>query len=876
MMQFFTSSADLVAWIEQKGPAEAIHSLSAVIGPRREETITEVVNKITTEKDASAGQAVFDLLAQLGIVEKMSQNIPKTAGGITYKVTPEGLELEASVDFRNKLVIQYKEDRQKFASAESAFHIFEPLIANSELQWMEPEWCNKPKNALVLGVFAEARPIKPEEQEAVDNGRICVAGKWQAPDMTKVATYVSPVQSHWVFNGETSPQEELLVNGKVLFASDETPKKKDCCGKCGGQCGGKCACNAGQDCGCRSAAVKPAMEKTATGMTQTVATLDLPMKICPKLPRSTGRLVSTLHCRERCLDSLVLDDDPTRVICAQALWLGNVMDKYSQEQIDPKTGSYIGGYIADRFHVIPEAGTPANPDVPRHHGNRLNLAPHERTRQPRPHEWSTERRLREREAAGSTKSLTLASAEQNTKTAARKESGQPFFVFLETTGEITIELHDNEDAVDFAYSTARTLQGNNIKRIGKGRIPEGKDIEATKAEILKMWNGKSVNVLDRRSSSTSPEAQVKAAQNNELDEIRKTAYLAGYTRAIGDIQSAMRHDENLDKMIKDKEAAGRGDEAFECETEAREEGAADARAKRPSRFPEDLSQEDQWSFEKQQWEESLGKTAAKTMDKAMDAEASVARKVLVAQAKTNLVDIDLVPREATGIQQIFNAAVEMKLAGKKETTAAVALSEKFNIPVTASVLIQKAAWRKVAAYGSNVYRLPKIAGEIWQTPRALEIAGQKVEANQTLMEVSPGVYGIYADPQQAMAGAAPIGQIKVDAGAMPISELIPFQEVQQGAEETGLTTPRQNAATSRPVNASKAVKAQVQQDLDAIAVRGASFGIQPLSPKAYSWLESNVTSDSIRWLGNTLVFDNEQELNNAVNQMVEEGLVVRK
>jgi hypothetical protein len=262
-----------------------------------------------------------------------------------------------------------------------------------------------------------------------------------------------------------------------------------------------------------------------------------------------------------------------------------------------------------------------------------------------------------------------------------------------------------------------------------------------------------------------------------------------------------------------------------------------------------------------------------------DVEASVAREVLIAQAKTNLVNIDLVPREVTGIQQIFNAAVEMKLAGKQETSAAVALSEKFNIPVTTSVMIQKAAWRKVAAYGSNVYRLPKIAGEIWQTPRALEIAGQKVEANQTLMEISPGVYGIYADPQQAMAGSAPIGQIKVDAGAMPLGELVPFQEVQQGAEETGLINPRQNAATSRPINASKVVKAQTQQEqqeLDAIVIRGTSFGIQPLSPRAYSWLEKNVTSDSIRWLGEALVFDNEPELDNAVNQMVEEGLVVKK
>jgi len=112
---------------------------------------------------------------------------------------------------------------------------------------------------------------------------------------------------------------------------------------------------------------------------------NLPMRICPKLPVTSAgqRLISTYNCRHYCLDSMVFDDDPERVYCAEALWRRHVMDKFSREFKD-KDGKWVGGYINERFQVIQDDG-----------GNQMQLAHGERSRKPRPHQYSTERRLSE-------------------------------------------------------------------------------------------------------------------------------------------------------------------------------------------------------------------------------------------------------------------------------------------------------------------------------------------------------------------------------------------------------------------------------------------------------------------------------------------------
>jgi len=105
-------------------------------------------------------------------------------------------------------------------------------------------------------------------------------------------------------------------------------------------------------------------------------------------------------------DEIRFDEDPSHIYSGEAIWRTYVMDKFYRDYKN-KEGKVVGGYINDRFHVFPTAGTPANPDAPRDGGNQMELADGERTRQPRPHEYSTERRLEE--ARGNkTESITVA------------------------------------------------------------------------------------------------------------------------------------------------------------------------------------------------------------------------------------------------------------------------------------------------------------------------------------------------------------------------------------------------------------------------------------------------------------------------------------
>lgn len=111
---------------------------------------------------------------------------------------------------------------------------------------------------------------------------------------------------------------------------------------------------------------------------------NMPLRVCPKLPYSVGkRLISTYNCRHYCLDSLVLDDTPDKVYCMETLWRRHMMDKFAREFKNDE-GKWVGGYINERFQVFHNDG-----------GNQMELPNGERTRKPRPHQYSTERRLEE-------------------------------------------------------------------------------------------------------------------------------------------------------------------------------------------------------------------------------------------------------------------------------------------------------------------------------------------------------------------------------------------------------------------------------------------------------------------------------------------------
>lgn len=100
-------------------------------------------------------------------------------------------------------------------------------------------------------------------------------------------------------------------------------------------------------------------------------------RYCPKL----RNVVNTYVCRYHCLDGLPIDDH--QIICGEALWRQNVMDKYSREYRD-KDGNWVGGYINKRFEV--ERATHEHP---------YQLKPGQRHAPINEDAWSWEKRLQE-------------------------------------------------------------------------------------------------------------------------------------------------------------------------------------------------------------------------------------------------------------------------------------------------------------------------------------------------------------------------------------------------------------------------------------------------------------------------------------------------
>lgn len=112
-------------------------------------------------------------------------------------------------------------------------------------------------------------------------------------------------------------------------------------------------------------------------------------------------------------DDIVFDNDPNHIYSGEAIWRMYVMDKFSSEYQDVKTGKWIGGYLNDRFYVYPDGGSEHNTEAPRDGGNQLGLPPGIKTMQPRPHQYSTERRLEE--ARGNdTESVVIESSNKKT------------------------------------------------------------------------------------------------------------------------------------------------------------------------------------------------------------------------------------------------------------------------------------------------------------------------------------------------------------------------------------------------------------------------------------------------------------------------------
>jgi hypothetical protein len=204
-------------------------------------------------------------------------------------------------------------------------------------------------------------------------------------------------------------------------------------------------------------------------------------------------------------DDIKFDEDPTRVYSGEAIWRMYVMDKFTTEYMN-KEGKWVGGYINDRFYVFPDAGTPDNPDAPRDGGNQMGLIPGERTRLPRPHQYSTERRLEEARGNKTSDITVNASANKTIKIASHvsqenrhndnvynifkdvldmSEAGIDFSTMLEATAKhynTTIlkvaqvykeakKLRDRHEGLMYSFATATTL-GTSISVSDTWFVPE--------------------------------------------------------------------------------------------------------------------------------------------------------------------------------------------------------------------------------------------------------------------------------------------------------------------------------------------------------------------------------------------------------------------
>lgn len=262
---------------------------------------------------------------------------------------------------------------------------------------------------------------------------------------------------------------------------------------------------------------------------------NMPLRVCPKLMGRTvggrrGNIVSTFTCREHCLNGMSFDDNPNRVYCAETLWRRHVMDKFYAEKPNPDTNEVMGGYIDQRFRVERDDG-----------GNRLNLKPGDRTRKPRPHQFSIERRLSENREANSTKDDDFVL--NKTASIAKEDSGiKPIKI---SSNEPYMNQDDEE--LNQVFSSLIEKHASGVERADAVRevssdydwpfekVAFVQDIAVRKYESsLNMRYSMTASdvILGRKSYANSSKGMSKTAQEQveeDPDDLEEAAYETGLT-----------------------------------------------------------------------------------------------------------------------------------------------------------------------------------------------------------------------------------------------------------------------------------------------------------------------------------------------------------
>lgn len=133
---------------------------------------------------------------------------------MTFTITPDRTRLIITADEAEQEVLRnWEQDRAGFANenfqSDMAMHDFlEPLVCNSELNWIRPEWTGDLTDAPMLGILGN---VTTTPGGLVAGCRPDAQGKMQ--------TWHHPVVERWAFLDYAlrSPLEDLRDKGVVEF-----------------------------------------------------------------------------------------------------------------------------------------------------------------------------------------------------------------------------------------------------------------------------------------------------------------------------------------------------------------------------------------------------------------------------------------------------------------------------------------------------------------------------------------------------------------------------------------------------------------------------------------------------------------------------------
>lgn len=113
---------------------------------------------------------------------------------------------------RIKLVLETGENEQGITC--DMGDIFDPLVSNSELEWINPADTHDLTDAPMLGILDEAQPLANKESFAPHYG-FTLAGNYGSPPQI----HVHPILERWAFMDYQvrSPLEVLRDKGEAIF-----------------------------------------------------------------------------------------------------------------------------------------------------------------------------------------------------------------------------------------------------------------------------------------------------------------------------------------------------------------------------------------------------------------------------------------------------------------------------------------------------------------------------------------------------------------------------------------------------------------------------------------------------------------------------------